>query len=129
MTAPLLAAGLRRAIDEIGLNPPNGADLNPRKNEAFLKRHSLSFVDPHLQQVVWHRLRRLFPPVAHIDGERRAVGFDGSMRLYKYHRGDQFGQHVDVSTRGGPGEETEYTVRPLPGAWSRTHDKNRRSSD
>ena len=41
-------AQLRTIIDTIGLNPPNGADLNPRKNEAFLKRRSLSFVDPHL---------------------------------------------------------------------------------
>ena len=43
-------ARLCTAIDDVGLNPPNGADLNPRKNEAFLCRHSLSFVDPYLQQ-------------------------------------------------------------------------------
>ena len=27
---------LAAAIDAVGLNPPNAADLNPRKNEAFL---------------------------------------------------------------------------------------------
>jgi hypothetical protein len=97
---------LAAAIDAVGLNPPNGADLNPRKNEAFLCRHSLSFTDPHLENVVWQRMRPHFPPV----DDCRAVGFDGSLRYYKYLKGDQFGQHVDVSTKGGPGEETEYTL-------------------
>ena len=102
------------AIDAVGLNPPNAADLNPRKNEAFLckfpsllhgvpsvprigyyahvnlrtvawlhglitGRQSLSFVDPHLESVVWQRLRPHFPPV----DDCRAVGFDGSLRYYK----------------------------------------------
>ena len=75
------------AIDRVGLNPPNGADLNPRKNEAFLCRHSLSFVDPHLELVVWERLWPHLPPV----GDCRAVGFDGSLRYYRYGKGDQFG--------------------------------------
>ena len=99
------------AIDRVGLNPPNGADLNPRKNEAFLCRHSLSFVDPHLELVVWERLWPHFPPV----GDCRAVGFDGSLRYYRYGKGDQFGQHVDVSTKGGAGEETEFTLLVSPG--------------
>ena len=99
------------AIDDVGLNMPNGADLNPRKNEAFLKRQSLSFVDPYLQSVIFQRMQAYFPPIRHNGAERRAVGFDGSMRFYKYERGDQFGQHVDVSTRGcAATEETEYTL-------------------
>lgn len=102
---------LCHAIDDVGLNMPNGADLNPRKNEAFLKRQSLSFLDPYLQSVIFERLEPYFPPIQHMGAERRAVGFDGSMRFYKYERGDQFGQHVDVSTRGvQPTEETEYTL-------------------
>ena len=32
---------LAAAIDAVGLNPPNAADLNPRKNEAFLCKQGL----------------------------------------------------------------------------------------
>ncbi len=30
--------------------------------------------------------------------------------MRRYEKGDQFGQHVDVSTKGGEGEETEFTL-------------------
>ena len=30
--------------------------------------------------------------------------------VHRYEKGDQFGQHVDVSTKGGAGEETEFTL-------------------
>ena len=102
------------AAHAIGLQPASAADLTPRKNEAFLNRDSGAFVDPTFASAVW---KRLFPFLPQIDG-RVPVGLHGDnakcerslMKFYRYARGMRFDQHVDQSWKGGPGEETEYTL-------------------
>ena len=96
------------------LQPASGADLNPRKGEAFLNRESAAFVDAAFATSLWARLRPCLPEV---DG-RQPVGFhgdgvrgkSGQFKFYRYARGHRFGLHVDQSWRGGEGEETEYTL-------------------
>lgn len=102
------------AADGAGLQPASGADLNPRKGEAFLNREKVAFVDPGFAASLWARLSPCLPetdgrqPVGfHGDGAR---GQSGEFKFYRYARGHRFGLHVDQSWRGGEGEETEYTL-------------------
>ena len=56
---------------------------------------------------IWARLSGLVPARV---CDRRAVGCNPDIRLYKYERGQRFGPHVDESKRLGGGARTEYTV-------------------
>ena len=103
------------AAHSLNLQPPSAADLNPRKNEAYLNRESTSFVDASFAELLWRRLRHL----PNIDGGRVPIGLyaDSSkkeackFKFYRYAKGMRFDQHVDQSWKGiNPGEETEYTL-------------------
>ncbi|KAK3252724.1 hypothetical protein CYMTET_37995 [Cymbomonas tetramitiformis] len=100
-------AKLRETMEGVGLNVASQADLNPRKNEAYVDRESLTFRDAALENVLCSRLAPLMPQV---EG-REFVGFLPRWRYYIYRKGQSFGKHVDVATKGSlPGEETEYTL-------------------
>ncbi|KAJ9466626.1 hypothetical protein DIPPA_70216 [Diplonema papillatum] len=93
------------AIEKVGLNASNKADLNPKKGEAFLDRFNLTFTDPDLCDLLWQRLKPLLPPFQ----GREAVGLFRKLRYYRYNKGQRFTEHVDVCERS-PGQQSEYTL-------------------
>ena len=86
---------MRAAVDAAGLNPANKADLHPKKNEAFLNRDNLTYHDPLLSETLWSRLA---PLLNDFEG-RSPVGFNPSLRYYRYTKGHRFDQHVDVAVQ------------------------------
>lgn len=103
------------AVHVANLQPPSTSDLTPKKNEAFLNRESVGFIDLSFADRVWQRLRPFLPD---IDG-RTPIGLHGDnakqqaglMKYYRYGKGMRFDQHVDTSWKGAnPGEETEFTL-------------------
>eukprot|EP01059_Diplonema_ambulator_P018307 TRINITY_DN30590_c0_g1_i1.p1 TRINITY_DN30590_c0_g1~~TRINITY_DN30590_c0_g1_i1.p1 ORF type:complete len:186 (+),score=49.82 TRINITY_DN30590_c0_g1_i1:43-558(+) len=93
------------AMEAVGLNPSNKCDLTPKKGEAFLDRHNVTFTDPHLSSILWERLALHLPQY---EG-RSAVGFNPSLRYYCYEKGQRFGEHVDTSVKT-PAGISEYTL-------------------
>lgn len=98
-----------------GLQPPSAADLTPRKNEAFLNREKAAFIDATFAERVWSRLVPFLPEIdgrlpVGLHGDTSKGGKHSQMSYYRYARGMRFDQHVDQSWKGGPGEETEYTL-------------------
>eukprot|EP01064_Diplonema_japonicum_P014599 TRINITY_DN22280_c0_g1_i1.p1 TRINITY_DN22280_c0_g1~~TRINITY_DN22280_c0_g1_i1.p1 ORF type:complete len:262 (+),score=81.29 TRINITY_DN22280_c0_g1_i1:56-787(+) len=98
-------ANMIEAMQAAGLNTSTKSDLTPKKGEAFLDRHNLTFTDPHLSEILWERLA---PQLPDYQG-RQPTGFNPSFRYYCYEKGQRFGEHVDTSVRM-PTSVSEYTL-------------------
>lgn len=79
---------------------------------AFRDNGRIEFESEEIAQTIWLRLRPFVPEaIGSASASRRALGCSPRIRVYRYVRGQRFGQHVDGS-RDEPslGGRTHFTV-------------------
>eukprot|EP00928_Gymnodinium_smaydae_P088236 TRINITY_DN72347_c0_g1_i1.p1 TRINITY_DN72347_c0_g1~~TRINITY_DN72347_c0_g1_i1.p1 ORF type:complete len:287 (+),score=45.25 TRINITY_DN72347_c0_g1_i1:238-1098(+) len=79
---------------------------------AFRDNGRIEFESEDIAQLIWLRLRPFVPETLKaVAGTRRALGCSPRIRVYRYVKGQRFGQHVDGS-RDEPslGGRTHFTV-------------------
>ncbi|KAI9172923.1 hypothetical protein H9P43_007054 [Blastocladiella emersonii ATCC 22665] len=103
--SPTDCAALVAAAETYGFAPAEKS-LRPRKGFAFRDSGRIA-LDPHpdLAARLWRQLAGVLPAFP----EGTPVGMNTNIRLYKYGRGQSFGQHYDESVRVAGGR-TEFTL-------------------
>ncbi|KAJ3090258.1 hypothetical protein HK102_004308, partial [Quaeritorhiza haematococci] len=111
--SPAESRSIIEFAESVGFVPAE-KNLIPKKGFAFRDNDRIQFDSPVIADMLWKAgLGRACTdaanPLPEMDG-RKPVGLNSNIRLYKYSKGQRFGQHYDDSVRDFLGRETEFTV-------------------